>query len=81
MLLFTELEVHTRKYIFVLTFKAYGLNSHLTSLQCACRLKSFFEKFFFSGLVLSAQDRVFSCHFMPSLSDGFEAKIKAGQFL
>ena len=32
--------------IFVLTFKAYGLNSHLTSLQCACRLKSFFESFF-----------------------------------
>ena len=24
--------------IFVLTFKAYGLNAHLTSLQCACRL-------------------------------------------
>ena len=33
------------KEIFVLTFKAYGLKSHLTSLQCASRLKSFFEKF------------------------------------
>ena len=37
--------------IFVLTFKAYGLNSHLTSLQCACRLKAFFEKFLFSCVV------------------------------
>ena len=82
MLLFTELEVHTYKEIFVLTFKAYGVNSHLTSLQCACRLKSFFEKFLFSCLLLSAQGRVFSCHLVPSLSDGFEAKIKikAGRF-
>ena len=43
MLLFTELEVHMRKYLFG---KAYGLNSHLTSLQCACRLKSFLKSFF-----------------------------------
>ena len=77
MLLFTKLEFHTRKYLFG---KAYGLNSHLTSLQCACRLKSFFEKFLFSCLVLSAQGRVFSCHLVPSLSDRFDAKIKAGRF-
>ena len=41
--------------------QGYGLNSHLTSLQCACRLKSFFKKFLFSCLVLSAQGCVFSC--------------------
>ena len=63
MVLFTELEFHTRKYLFG---KAYGLNSHLTSLQCACRLKSLFEKFLSKCLVLSAQGRVSSCHLVPS---------------
>ena len=47
--------------IFVLTFKSYGLNSHLTSLQCACKLKSFFEKFLFSYQFRAVSFRAILC--------------------
>ena len=41
-------------------------NTHLTSLQCACRLKSFFEKFLFS--CLCSQLRAVSFHAISCLA-------------